>query len=91
MTQYCLTASPSEPIIVYYCKAGIQTGRTIRVLQNGIVKETAAVEMTDAVPSKAFVAEFHATMSHDNSTGKAKRSGARCVLTLHSGAIHFAA
>jgi hypothetical protein len=74
-----ITATPTSPVLVYYCKAGIQTGKTIRVLQAGAVHETAAVEISDA----------WATMQHDNSSGKAKRSGARCVLILNRGTVTF--
>lgn len=74
-----LTATPATPIFVYYCKAGIQTGTTIRVMQGQAVHQTAAVEIRGA----------DARMAHDNSTGKPKRSGARCVLILTSGTIEF--
>ncbi len=75
-----LTAIPEAPVTVYYCKAGIQSGRTIRLLQHGQVHEAARISLTHAT----------ASMAHDNSTGRPKRSGARCVLIVTTGYITYA-
>lgn len=74
-----LIATNEAPVTVYYCKAGIQTGTTVRVAQGKEVWHTAGVHITNAT----------ASMVHDNSKGKAKASGARCVLVLTSGEIQF--
>jgi hypothetical protein len=79
MQTLTLTASLGAPISVYYCKAGIQTGETIRVLVGSTVYQTAAVDLLDV----------RATMEHNNSAGRAKKSGARCVLILTAGTIRF--
>jgi hypothetical protein len=78
-TPMLIEASLGNPVTVYYCKAGIQTGKTIRVLHAGIVHQTSSVAIHNA----------NATMSHDNSKGKPKASGARCVLTMTHGKISF--
>lgn len=75
-----LAASINAPVTIYYCKAGIQTGRTIRIQQGrGKVWEASEVEIQGA----------WATMTHDNSKGKAKASGARCVMVLTLGCVRF--
>ncbi len=74
-----LIATPTHPVTIYYCKAGIKTGLTIRLLHRGQVHQTADVTLANA----------QATMAHDNSTGPARRSGARCVLVVRQGEIHY--
>lgn len=72
-----ITATPKQPVTVYYCKSNLATGLTVRVLHAGSVHNTAGVEFTGASGS----------MVHGNSRGKAKASGARCVLQLTGGTI----
>lgn len=72
-----LTATPSSPVTIYYCKAGVRTGQTVRVSQGKSVTACSGVRLEAA----------SGTMLHGNSTGKAKASGARCVLELVSGTI----
>lgn len=74
-----LVAAADSPVVIYYCKAGIQTGRTIRVMQDRVVYET----------SRVTIAEAWGEMWHDNAKGKPKASGARCVLSLTVGAVTF--
>ena len=76
-----LTATPSSPILVYYCKADLRTGQTVRISQDGRTWKTTSVQISEAWGS----------MMHGNAVGRAKRSGARCVLCLNSGAIKCAA
>ncbi len=79
MKSFELHATDQNPIAIYYCKAGIQTGTTIRVMHASKVYATGAVVLGNST------AEMH----HDNSTGKAKKSGARCVLMVSSGTVSF--
>lgn len=72
-----LRATPDKPVTIYYCKAGIQTGTTVRVQHRGQVHTCSGVLLHGC----------NASMTHDNSTGKPKASGARCVLTVTSGII----
>jgi hypothetical protein len=72
-----LRATIAHPVIIYYCKAGIQTGTTIRVQHHGQVHACRGV----------FLHGCNAGMFHDNSTGKPKASGARCVLTVTTGIV----
>lgn len=74
-----LYANEDAPVIVYYCKAGIPTGQTIRITQEAQTFQTSAVSLADC----------DATMHHDNATARAKRSGARCTLIITSGTITF--
>ncbi len=71
------TATDKAPVSIYYCKAGLKTGQTVRVAQ-GSAKVTCRGVALDGVSG---------TMIHGNSTGPAKASGARCVLRLTSGLI----
>lgn len=41
MKRYELLAAVCCPVTVYYCKAGIATGRTVRVMQGTTIYETA--------------------------------------------------
>lgn len=75
------TATPAEPVTIYYCKANLKTGNTVRIVQGRNVADTTGVTLT---PSGIG---FHAEMIHGNSKGKAKASGARCVLLVTSGII----
>jgi hypothetical protein len=77
MTPPILRATIAHPVIIYYCKAGIQTGTTIRVLHRGQVHACRGVWLHGA----------NAGMFHDNSTGKPKASGARCVMTVTTGIV----
>jgi hypothetical protein len=72
-----LRATIAHPVIIYYCKAGIQTGTTIRVLHRGQVHACRGVHLHGC----------DAGMFHDNSTGKPKASGARCVMTVTTGLV----
>jgi hypothetical protein len=89
-----LTAHPDAPITVYYCKAGIQTGTTVRVRQvlklhpsfKGM-KPTTLQYACRGVSMFADKLGFAAEMVHDNSTGKPKASGARCVLQISTGIV----
>jgi hypothetical protein len=68
-----IEATPTDPVTVYCCKAGITTGLTIRILHKGLVFQTSSVSLLNAT----------AVMAHNNSTGKPKASGARCVLQFN--------
>lgn len=72
-----LRATIAHSVTIYYCKAGIQTGTTVRVEHRGQVHACRGVWMHGC----------NAGMFHDNSTGKAKASGARCVLTVTTGIV----
>jgi hypothetical protein len=76
-TPSILTASEDSPVSIYYCKAGIPTGRTVRVSQGPAVTASTGVHL-EAVSG---------VMLHGNSVGKARASGARCVLHLTAGHI----
>ncbi len=73
-----MIATPTEPVTIYYCKAGIPTGQTVRVTQ---------LNQPTVSCSGVHLHGVTATMLHGNSRGKAKASGARCVLQIHSGNI----
>jgi hypothetical protein len=72
-----LRATPNNPAVVYYCKAGITSGKPVRVLHNKHVYECHGVNMRDV----------ECSMHYDNSTGKPKASGARCVMTVTTGLV----
>lgn len=76
------TATPAEPVTVYYCKANIRTGNTVRIVQGRNVNDCTGVTLTATAGTP-----FHAEMIHGNSKGKAKASGARCTLIITSGII----
>jgi hypothetical protein len=76
-------ATPANPVTVYYCKANLKTGDTVRIVQAREVRDCPGVLLTSPFPS----GKFQAKMIHGNSTGKAKASGARCVLVVTSGVI----
>lgn len=80
------TATPAEPVTIYYCKANLKTGNTVRIVQGRNVADCTGVHLT-ATPDGLFSAE----MVHGNSKGKAKASGARCTLIVHHGIITQAA
>jgi hypothetical protein len=80
-----LLATRTSPISIYYCKAGIQTGQTIRVLQDGIVHHCSSIQLS----SRLDTGPFDASMTHDNAKGKPKASGARCVLIVKRGLVHL--
>jgi hypothetical protein len=75
-------ATAAEPVTVYYCKANLKTGLTVRIVQGRNICDCAGVRFY----SEDF-AHFKAEMIHGNSTGKPKASGARCVLTVTEGII----
>jgi len=75
-----ITASAEHPVTVYYCKAGIPTGQTVRVSS-----KPAGVIACQGVKLDAVSGD----MLNGNATGQAKSSGARCVLRLTSGTIHI--
>jgi pyruvoyl-dependent arginine decarboxylase (PvlArgDC) len=79
------TASPSDPVTVYYCKANLKTGNTVRIVQGRNVADTTGCTFS------ASGIGFHADMIHGNSSGKAKASGARCVLRVTWGTVTPAA
>jgi hypothetical protein len=72
-----LTATATNPVSIYYCKAGLPTGKTVRVSQKGRVTDCSGVKLFSVSGS----------MIHGNSAGKAKASGARCVLIAEAGSI----
>jgi hypothetical protein len=78
-----LRATADSPITLYYCKAGIQSGQTIRVLQDKIVHSCSGITLS----STLLGGPFAAAMTHDNAKGKPKASGARCVLTINNGGV----
>ena len=71
----------AHPVTIYYCKAGKKTGLTIRVEQMGFRFACTGVHLA------ADDGRFAAEMLHANSTGKAKASGATCVLKITKGAV----
>lgn len=79
-------ATPDYPVTVYYCKANLKTGNTVRIVQGRNVTDCTGVSIA-ATPE----GRFQARMIHGNSTGKAKASGARCVLTVTEGTVTPAA
>lgn len=72
-------ATPQAPVTIYYCKANLKTGNTVRILQQGRQVDTTGVRIHGT-----FV---DARMDHGNSTGKPRKSGARCVLILSRGIV----
>lgn len=76
-------ASKAEPVTIYYCKANLRTGNTVRIVQGRNVCDTSGVRFSSSLATGPFEAE----MIHGNSTGKAKASGARCVLTVTRGTV----
>ena len=74
-----LTATTAAPVTIYYCKAGVATGQTVRVSQTGPAIVCSGVRLAGAFGE----------MIHGNSAGKAKASGARCVLTLTGGSVEI--
>lgn len=70
-------ATTSRPVTVYYCKAGVKTGETVKVEQGGDVFTCSGVLFSGVTGE----------MIHNNSRGKAKASGARCVFLATSGLI----
>lgn len=73
-------ASHEMPVTIYYCKANVKTGKTVRICTG---KTT-----IDCYGARLSGGNFQAEMIHGNSTGKAKRSGARCTLIVRSGSVH---
>ena len=76
-------ATPAEPVTIYYCKANLKTGLTVRIVQGRNVSDTAGVTFSSTLAQGPFSAE----MIHGNSTGKPKASGARCVLIVKNGTV----
>lgn len=77
------TATPDYPVTVYYCKANLRTGKTVRIMQGRNVNDCSGVIFSSTLEGGPFSAE----MIHGNSSGKAKASGARCVLIVSSGIV----
>lgn len=76
-------ATAAEPVTVYYCKANLKTGLTVRIVQGRNVYDCSGVRFSNSPPHGDFLGE----MIHGNSTGKPKASGARCVLTIKHGIV----
>lgn len=76
-------ASRAEPVTVYYCKANLKTGKTVRIVQGRNVCDCTGVRFSSSLTTGPFDAE----MIHGNATGKPKASGARCVLTVRAGTV----
>lgn len=74
---HILRATPAAPITIYYCKANVKTGLTVRLMQGKQSWDCRGVLLQAA----------HASMIHGNSTGKPKASGARCVLEITQGIV----
>jgi hypothetical protein len=74
---HLLRATPKEPITIYYCKANLKSGLTVRLIQGKQIHDCTGVLLQAA----------HASMIHGNSTGKPKASGARCVLEISQGIV----
>jgi len=74
-----IIATPDRPVTIYYCKANLKTGLTVRV-----VTPDASYDCRGA-----RLHRVGAEIIHGNSTGKPKASGARCVLTATSGTIEL--
>ena len=47
-----ITATSSQPAIVYYCKAGVKTGLTVRVLHAGAVHQLRGIKLHDATEAE---------------------------------------
>jgi len=75
--QHQWTASERLPVVVFYCKAGLPTGETVRVAQGGTKTSHRGVTFVNV----------SGEMIHGNSTGAAKASGARCVFRATAGTI----
>jgi|GEM_PF-6645168 len=73
------TATPDKPVTVYYCKANVRTGLTVRIVHDGKSVDTPGIRMSGR--------SFSAEMIHGNSSGKARKSGARCVLIVTRGTV----
>lgn len=70
-------ATEESPVYLFYCKANICSGKTVVVMQNNV---------------KTFCNEIYfdglrGTFKHQNSTGKAKSSGARNTLKIINGRV----
>lgn len=76
-------AAHELPVTVYYCKANLKTGNTVRIVQGHNVCDCAGVTLSSELDTGPFLAE----MIHGNSTGKAKTSGARCTLKVIRGIV----
>ena len=76
-----ILATPDKPVTVYYCKANVKTGLTVRILHGKARLDCRGVELSGPAPG------FSAEMIHGNSTGPAKSSGARCVLKVTFGIV----
>lgn len=77
------TAIPSDPVTVYYCKANVKTGLTVRIIQGKLEHDCSGITMHSTLASGPFDAE----MIHGNAAGRPKRSGARCTLIVRRGII----
>lgn len=78
---HILRATPAAPITIYYCKANVKTGLTVRLMQGKQIWDCCGVLLQAA----------HASMIHGNSTGKPKASGAHCVLEVTTGIVGLVA
>jgi hypothetical protein len=76
-------ATRDYPVTVYYCKANLKTGDTVRVIQGRNVCDCAGVNLSSTLETGPFDAD----MIHGNTTGKPKASGARCALVVKQGII----
>ena len=74
---HILRATPEQPVTVYYCKANLKSGLTVRLMQGKQTHDCTGVLLQAAT----------ATMIHGNSTGTPKASGARCVLKITTGLV----
>lgn len=85
MPQQIIVSRDQKPVIVYYCKANLKTNNPIRIIDPNyspqMIIDCNDIRLQDA----------KCNMSLDNSTGKAKASGARCVLYVESGTIEVIA
>lgn len=78
-----LHATRANPVTVYYCKANVKTGLTVRVVRPGAIFDCKGVQLSSSLDNGPFDAE----MIHGNTTGKPKASGARCALIIHNGTV----
>lgn len=78
-----IIATRKHPVTVYYCKANVKTGLTVRVMS----RVSGSVDCRGVTLASRDGEAFTATMVHGNSTGPAKASGARCVLQVTSGIV----
>lgn len=76
-------ATRDYPVTIYYCKANLKTGNTVRIIQGRNVCDCPGVQFHSTLSTGPFDAE----MIHGNSTGKAKASGARCTLVVKQGIV----